>query len=160
MRKFPRVVAIVVIATAIGAVQYLYPSWRIDASAQGYPPPPPPPPEPTSPVCEIEMSQPSYVNGETVTANLWRISNPTDRAIPVELKSWVVFPGVARVPITRFGADGSVVLDSGAQIELGPQDLFTVNANHPPGTYAFSCRLLNPVTGRTQTANRNAFQVN
>jgi hypothetical protein len=42
---------------------------------------------------------------------------------------------------------------------LGPITLFTVSAGFPLGQYAFSCRILDPVTGLLQSEDLNPFEI-
>lgn len=114
---------------------------------------------PTRAECDIEMSQATYVDGETMTANVFRYANLTSSPVALEWKVWLGVPGLAPVPVLNLGADGSFVLPAGTDADLGPVPLLPVNAGLPRGQYEFSCRLLNPVTGRLLREDRNFFDV-
>jgi hypothetical protein len=115
-----------------------------------------------SPVsCDIEMSKANYSNGQPVVAQHFRISNPAPGPISVEIKSWLDrTPGNPPVPILNVGADGSVVLPAGLNVDLGPFTLFVASAQVPFGGYGFNCRLVNPVTGQLLSEDFNAFVKN
>ncbi|MCZ6490645.1 MAG: hypothetical protein O7A06_08950, partial [Acidobacteria bacterium] len=113
------------------------------------------------PLLEIELSQESYVNGETVTATTFRLANPTSAPVAVELKLWIgtPIPGLEALSIFNLGADGSFVLPAGMDLELGPFPLFPVSADLPRGTYEFSSRMLHPVTGELLSEDLNPFAI-
>jgi hypothetical protein len=113
---------------------------------------------PTRPECEIEMSQPVYIDGEEVIANVLSIANPTPNALALEVKIWLDLAGTTR-PVLNLGADGSTVLPAGFNVDLGPVTLFTVDPGLPVGTHEFSCRMLDPVTGRLLREDRNFFEI-
>lgn len=119
----------------------------------GGPPEPPPPPE-----CDLQMSQSSYIDGETVTANVIRIANPADTEVATELKIWLEVPGAAPISVTNEGSDGSLVLPAGMNTDYGPITLFSATGV-PTGAYEFSCRIFNPVTGVLIVEDRNFFNI-
>jgi hypothetical protein len=110
--------------------------------------------------CDIQMNQASYVNGNTVIAQLFGFSNGTQSSAAVEIKTWLEIPGFAPLVYIRAGADGSIVFPSGFNINAGPRQLFTITSQFPRGTYAFSCRLVNPVTGAFLAEDLTSFVVN
>jgi len=110
-----------------------------------------------NPVCEIELSQTTYVDGETITANVFRIANLTSAQSPSEWKVWLGVPGVPPISIINLGADGSLVLPAGFDVDFGPLPLVPVTAALPGGTYELSCRLLDPVTGGLLSEDLNNF---
>jgi hypothetical protein len=110
--------------------------------------------------CDIQMSKVNYAIGEQVVASVFRLSNNGTGPVAVEFKSWLDLPpGNPAVPILRFGADGSVVLPAGFNVNLGPLTLFTVTNQLPFGNYAFSCRLVDPVTSHFESEDLNTFFV-
>jgi hypothetical protein len=110
-------------------------------------------------VCTIQLSKATFVNGDAVVAQVFSFTNTGSTPVPVEIKVWLDVPNVAPISVLRTGADGSVSLAANSNINLGPATLFTVTAPLPRGTYAFSCRLLNPVTGRLQSESLQSFVV-
>jgi hypothetical protein len=110
------------------------------------------------------LNQTSYTNGQPVVVPVFRFANTSANtstvAEAVEIKVWLEVPGVAPIPFLRSGAYGSVVFPAGLDANLGPFTLFTVAPALPRGTYALSCRLLNPVTGKLQSEDLNTFTVN
>lgn len=111
------------------------------------------------PECDIRLSQPLYVDGETLTADVLRLAKPSGDPVAIELKIWLELSGIPPVSLVNLGADGSFVLAPGNDIELGPLPLLPVNASLPRGDYEFSCRMLEPVTGELLWEDRNPFEV-
>lgn len=114
---------------------------------------------PTFPVCDLELSQPSYVTGETVTAQSFRLANPGPEAVSVEIKAWFAFPTTEPVSVINIGADGSLSLPAGLDLDLGPLPLLPVDAGLPRGAYELDCRMVDPVTGGSMILDTNPFSV-
>ena len=112
-----------------------------------------------SPVCDIQLNQPSYQNGETITAQVFRLANPGSEPVSVEIKFWLEIPRIDPISLANQGADGSVVLPPGFDQDLGPMLLATIEPGHPRGVWAWNCRLLNPVTGETSSTDINTFDI-
>lgn len=110
-------------------------------------------------VCDVQMTQATYHNGDQVVAQVLRFGNQDVSPLPIELKLWFEVPGIAPVALLRIGADGSVVFPAGLNQNLGPATLFTVMPATARGTYAFSCRIVNPVTGGLLTQDLNTFEI-
>jgi hypothetical protein len=110
-------------------------------------------------ICDIQMNKTTFVDGEQVVAQVFRFANTAPAAIPVEFKLWIDVPGIGPISFGRGGADGSVVFPVGFDLNFGPLALFTVPSTLPRGTYAFSCRMLQPVTGAPLTADLNPFEI-
>ena len=112
------------------------------------------------PVCDIEMSQASYAPGEQVTAQTWRLANPDSEAIAIEVAAWFEFSfPPSLLSVVNVGADGSVVMSPGFDVDLGPVSLFTAGPPLPAGTYQFNCRLVNPVTKEELSFDENTFEL-
>ena len=109
--------------------------------------------------CDIQMNQTAFVNGQQVVAQIFRLANLAATPTAVELKVWINVPGVAPIKYANVGADGSFVLPAGSNMNLGPLTLFTVPPTATRGIYAFSCRMLHPVTGRLLMDDLNAFEI-
>ena len=126
--------------------------------ALSYPWPPPPP---TDPFVDVQLSQASYTSGETVTASVFRLVNPTAQPLAVELKAWIgtPIPSLPEVSVANVGADGSFVLQPGSDQDFGPLPLFLVTTTLPPGTYEFNSRMLNPITGSLVKEDLNSFVI-
>ena len=107
-------------------------------------------------VCDIEMSQAAYIDGETITAQQFRVANPGSSDIAVELKAWFETPTGA---VIRTLNVPSINLSAGFDIDLGPITFFTVQPTTPRGTWEYSCRLLDPVTGRQRSFDRTTFEL-
>lgn len=111
------------------------------------------------PVCDMQLNQTTFVNGNTGVAQVLRVANPGAVAVQVEGKIWFEVPGMAPVSFINVGADGSVTLPPGSSTDIGPRTLFTVNSTFPRGAYGFHCRLLNPVTGELLAEDLNPFVI-
>ena len=102
----------------------------------------------------------TYVDGDTVTADVFRFANPTAASLALEWKVWLGVPGIPSIGVVNLGADGSFVLPAGTDVDLGPLTILPVTAALPPGSYEFSCRMLDPVTGELLVEDRNIFCTN
>lgn len=111
------------------------------------------------PVCDIQFNQRTYVDGDTVIAAVFRLGNEGPGPIAVEVKSWLTLPNQAPISLLNRGADGSLVLQAGTVIDVGPVTYLTVSPVLPRGTWESSCRLLEPVTGDLLMEDLNLFEV-
>ena len=114
---------------------------------------------PPLPKCDIRLNQLAFVDGETVTADVFRLANSAANPVATEIKLWLVVPGIAPVSILNLGSYGGLVLPAGADIDLGPMPLFPVTTALPRGTYEFSCRMLDPMTGEFLALDRESFDI-
>ena len=110
-------------------------------------------------ICEIELNQAAFVNGEQVVAQVFRIGNSAPTGLAIEWKIWFEAPGISPIRYNNGGADGSVVIPAGLNVNLGPTPLFTVSPSAPRGTYVFGCRMLQPTTGALLTEDLNTFEI-
>lgn len=99
-----------------------------------------------APSVDITMSQPSYINGDTVTASEFRIRNLGITAVPAEIKVWLGVPGMAPITLVNIGYDGAFSFPPGINSNLGPWSLFSVSAGVPRGGYELSSRIVDPST--------------
>lgn len=114
---------------------------------------------PLFPACDIQLSQAAYVDGEVVTADIFKLTNAGPEPVPIEIKTWFdLRDGVTSGHLTA-GHDGSIVLPPGFDIDLGPMPLFDVTPLVPLGSYAYNCRLLDPVTGAELVLDVNGFDI-
>jgi hypothetical protein len=112
-----------------------------------------------APECDIQMNQATYIDGDIVTADVFRIENQTANPIATEIKTWLGVPGVPPITIVNAGSDGSVVFPAGANVDLGPIPLLPITAALPRGNYEFSCRMLDPTTGSLLSEDINNFEI-
>lgn len=117
------------------------------------------PPDNSVPFLDIKMNKACYRNGDTVTATNYRLFNPTAETVAIELKVWQGSPGADPTSYDNEGFDGSLQLPPGFDQDSGPFDLFTVTADLPRGTYEFSSRVLDWVTGKQISVKRNLFVI-
>jgi len=106
----------------------------------------------------ITMSQPSYVNGNIVTASEFRLQNVGSQ-IQCELKSWLAVPTLPPISILNLGSDGSFLLPAGFNQDFGPITLFQVGSVFPRGSYQFNSRVVDLATGATLSEDINAFAI-
>jgi glucose/arabinose dehydrogenase len=85
--------------------------------------------------CNVRLSQSAYAQDDTVRAAVFEVANFSERTVAVEIE---VRPEV--------GADRSLVLPAGFAHDEGPADLFRVSSSTPRGSYALSCRFIDPTT--------------
>jgi hypothetical protein len=107
----------------------------------------------------ITLSSSSYANGDTVTVTELRFVNPDPTAAAVEAKVWLRNPGALPLSILNLGAAGDFSLPAGANFNAGPIGLFPVTAGSTRGSYEFSGRLLDPVTGKLLSEDLNPFSI-
>ena len=107
----------------------------------------------------IRMSENSYASGQTISASVYQLSNPSDTGQSVELKTWLAGPGITPIAVGNQGADGLYVLPPGLDEQYGPVELLPVRADLPSGEYEFSARILDPVTGETVGGNTKSFTI-
>jgi hypothetical protein len=111
------------------------------------------------PECDIQLDQAAYIDGDTVTADVFRVANTTGVPIAVELKVWQGLPDMPPISFFNIGSDGSTVLPAGADIDRGPWPLLTVTSDLPRGSHEISCRILDPVTGELLWEDLNNFEI-
>ena len=109
--------------------------------------------------CDIQMNQSSYVDGDIVTAQVFRLANTGHAARKVEIKTWVETPDGSSLPMVNKGADRSIILPPGYDQDHGPKDISAVTPDHVRGFYKYNCRILDPITGRELTLDKNRFEV-
>ena len=109
--------------------------------------------------CDLQLTKTTFVNGDSVSAPVFRLTNFTAAPLAIEFKLWLEAPGVAPISIARAGENGAAVLPASFNQNLGPLTLFAVTAAFPRGVYALSCRVLDPVTGLLESEDLNAFEV-
>ena len=63
------------------------------------------------------------------------------------------------IAVFSLGADGSLVLTPGSDMELQPLDPFKVTQNLPAGTYVLKSRVLDPVTGEVFHETASSFEI-
>lgn len=111
------------------------------------------------PALQITTDKTTYITGEAVTATEFRIKNLGSVPVKTEIKVFLIIPGIEPISALNIGSDGTFELPAGFNQNFGPLAMFTVTAEIPRGTYEFSSRLLNPVTGELQTEDLNTFVV-
>ena len=115
----------------------------------------------STPACDIQLNQSSYVSGDPITADVFRIANLTAASLALEWKAWLGVPNESPIEVVNVGADGSFVLPAGTDVDFGPVPFqpLSVPPGLPPGSYELSCRLLDPVTGELLTEDINVFEI-
>ncbi len=111
------------------------------------------------PRCEARMSQSGYSYGDVVTAETLRIENPGGETVPVELKIWLELTDGRRVSVHNNGADGSVGIPAGANVDYGPLTILGVDFDTEHGLYKFGCRLLDPASGNEHYESTAVFEI-
>jgi hypothetical protein len=111
---------------------------------------------PTGPGCQVQVNQAAYVNGDTVTVSVLRLTNADPTAVNVEWKFWLGADAFAPVGIVNVP---TFPLAAGLNQNYGPFALFPITAGLPRGDYELGCRLLDPVTGKTRSESIATFIV-
>lgn len=104
--------------------------------------------------CDVEVSQPSYANGESLVVTRARFANPRTVPAAVRLRLELVFPapGLA-VP----ALDTVVTLPAGFETDFGPVAVFEIGPEHPRGRYELRCSVGDPATGEPFVRDVAAF---
>jgi hypothetical protein len=111
------------------------------------------------PIVTIELNRNTFLPGDAVEASLVRFENPRSTPAPVEVKLWLEMAGSSPISILNIGADGAVTLPAGVQFDLGPVKLFDVGSSTPSGIYAFSSRIVDPVSGELLSEDPTPFSI-
>ena len=111
---------------------------------------------PAGPGCVLQVNQSTYVNGDTLSVPVFRLTNHDPVAANVEMKFWLGSDAFAPIGIVNVP---SLPLAAGFAQDLGPLTLFPITAALPRGGYELGCRLLNPVTGKTRSESIATFSV-
>lgn len=114
-----------------------------------------PPPE-----CSISLNKRRYTDGDSVVVDELRLANPGGARVKTEIKIWMHKPDKPPKSVFNLGGFGGIKLPAGMDVDFGPIKLIReITPNTPRGTYEFSCRLLDPVTGGLLWEDRNFFDV-
>jgi len=109
--------------------------------------------------CSVQLDKNRYQRGDTVRATTLEIANLSQRSVAVEIKIWLESPRISPIPISRGGADGSIVLPANYSVDAGPVNLFTLSGVAAQGDYVFGCRFLDPATGALRAEDLSRFKV-
>ena len=111
---------------------------------------------PLRPECDIQLSQSIYLDGETLTADVFRYANLSPDPVAFEWKVWLDIPGIGPIGIVDFPFPP---LPSGTDVDFGPLPLLPFDASLPRGEWELSCRLVESLTGRLLFEDRNFFEL-
>jgi hypothetical protein len=112
------------------------------------------------PFCDLATDKTEYTDGETVTATVRRLVNLGDAPVPVRLRIAVTRPSGPPVVLLDKGGDGSFVIQSGTDEDLGPKALFDVGPGMERGQRSLDCRLTEPSSGELLAVDHSTFQIN
>ena len=118
---------------------------------------------PSDVVCDVQLNQMTYSDGDTVIATALRFANHRSRPVPTEIKLSLEVPGSAPASLVNVGSNGTVVFppapfDQNFCTAPGCA-LFEVTSSFPRGSYELSCRILEPTTGRLLSEDLNPFVI-
>jgi hypothetical protein len=111
---------------------------------------------PAGPGCRLEVNSATYVNGDTVSLSVFRLTNASPVATNVEFKWWLGSDAFAPIALANVP---SFPLAANYDQNFGPFALLPVTAALPRGTYEVGCRLLHPVTGKTLSESIATFAI-
>ena len=106
-------------------------------------------------ICDITLSQSTYVDGETITIDSWRLVNLNPAPIQLEIGIWLETPGLPPSSIV----DSVITVAAQSEENMGPLEVETVAAESPRGTYSVGCRALNPITKQLHYEDIEPFEV-
>jgi hypothetical protein len=112
-------------------------------------------------LCEVEMSQSSYANGDAVVISSLRFANLQATPVATRLRLQLKLPPniVYLVNAIDVGADGSFSIPGNFDNQLGPVTMFTVTPTNPPfrGPFEWRCAFEDPATGQVIVEDRAPF---
>ena len=114
------------------------------------------PPSP-SPICEVAVNQPSYVDGDTLVFTSIRLANPGISITSVDVTLDIVTPVAGGVVYPLL--DSVMLLPASFDHDSGPLTAAVISPDLPRGDYAFRCRLADPATGASLASDSTAFAI-
>jgi hypothetical protein len=111
-----------------------------------------------TPTCDVELSQETYTQGETITADVIRLTNTSLDEIPVEVSLWLTAAAIEPVKVNalRRKIDS---LDPDFDQDFGPVKLTKVSADTPIGPGEIVCRLIDPRNGGVYDVDVAPFDI-
>jgi hypothetical protein len=97
--------------------------------------------------CDVEMSQPTYGNGEDVVITSLRFVNHTAAPVEARLRLQLTLPFGITANALDLGAGGGFFVPASFDRELGPVTMFTLQPSQPRGPFQWRCALEDPDTG-------------
>ena len=107
----------------------------------------------------MELDSDTYIPGDTIVANVLELANPGAETVAVEVKTWFEDPTGKETPKHNVGTKGTLKLAPESSRDYGPLTLMKLTGSAPTGWYNFSCRIVNPATGRQLSFDQNWFEV-
>ena len=109
--------------------------------------------------CNIEMSKPSYTDGEPVQITTLRYANLGEAPLGTRLRLELDLPIPRAISILDLGASGTFAIPAGLNVNLAPITMFTVHPGQPRGAYTLRCTLEEAGTGRVQAEDWMVFEL-
>ena len=112
--------------------------------------------------CNVEMGQPSYVDGEEVVISSLRFANLESSSVRTRLRLQLTLPiGTGfTVDALDIGAIGLFRIPGSFDHELGPVTMFTLSPSTPlRGHFEWRCALEDPTTGEVVAEDRTPFDL-
>lgn len=114
---------------------------------------------PAEPFCDVEISQPVYVNGEQTTLNTLRYANMGAGNVEARLVLQISYETFFTATLISVGAGGGFVLPAGVDFDLGPIGLLPVSAGLPRGNWSYRCALEDPFSGAVLAEDITTFEL-
>ena len=106
-------------------------------------------------ICDVALSQDRYVDGDTITIDMWRLANLNPDPTRLEIGIWLDRPGLP--PLSRI--DNVFDVPAQSDEDMGPLGVQIVTSDLPRGQYAVGCRALDPVTKQLRYEDIESFEV-
>jgi hypothetical protein len=111
-----------------------------------------------TPDMNIQLGQQFYLQGETLSASSFWISNPSTQSHRVEVKTWIELPGLQPIPLDMVESD-VLTLSPGFSRDYGLMPLLKIAPDSPAGDGQVNGRLIDPVTGDALSQDINPFTI-
>ena len=115
---------------------------------------------PAAPFCDVEATQAAYVDGEVTGLTVLRYANLGGADIVSRLILELKYDaGAFTATAFDIGADSSLVLPTGFDIDHGPQQILPVQTALPRGTWGYRCAIVDPVSGTVYAEDTAEFEL-
>ena len=111
-----------------------------------------------TPSCDLELSEDIYVEGDIITASVFRLANTSSDQVPVEVRAWLTSAAMEPVKVSPLRKKIKS-LKADFDKDFGPVKLAKVGADLPVGPGEIICRLIDPKNGGAYDVDVAPFEI-